>query len=83
MPRSGPEIDHEFKFSRRLNRHIGRLFTLKDAIDVACRAANLVDRIGAIRDQTAVDHKVSAEPRGVVSALLLEMDIRLHVWNVH
>src|SRR5262245_12367916 len=60
-PLGGSEIDYEFKFGRCLNRHIGRPFALEDAINVARRATKLVDRIGAIGDQTTVNHEVSAE----------------------
>ena len=48
-PLGGSDIDYEFKFGRCLNRHIGRLFALEDAINVARRATKLVDRIGGHR----------------------------------
>ena len=38
---------------RRLHRQVGRLLALEDAIDVAGRAAVLVDQIGAIGNQAA------------------------------
>src|SRR5215831_4454991 len=34
---SGLEIDHELELGWLLHRQIGRLFTFKDAIDIACR----------------------------------------------
>jgi hypothetical protein len=33
---------------------IGRLLALKNAIDIACRAAKLVDRIVRISDESAI-----------------------------
>src|SRR3954454_25326346 len=41
----GLEVRHKFVFGRRLYWQVGRLFTLPDAIDVAGRAAVLLDFI--------------------------------------
>ena len=49
----GLEIDHQLVLGRRLHRQVGRLLAFEDAIDVACRAAVLVDEIGPIGDQAA------------------------------
>ena len=49
----GLEIDHQFVLGRRLHRQVGRLLALEDAIDVAGRAAVLVDEIRPIGDQAA------------------------------
>ena len=43
----------EFILHRRLHWKVGRLFALKDAVDVAGRAPVWVDRIGPVRDKTA------------------------------
>src|SRR5262245_34384557 len=40
---SGFEVDCQFVLGRRLNRHVSRLFTFKDSIDVAGRASVLVE----------------------------------------
>ena len=39
----GLEIDHQLVLGRRLHRQVGWLLALEDAIDVAGRAAELVD----------------------------------------
>ena len=41
----GLQIDEQLILGRRLHRHIGGLFTLEDAIDVAGRAAELIEEI--------------------------------------
>ena len=50
---SGLKIDGQFVLSRRLHRHIGRLFTLEDAINVTGRASELIGEIHPVGDQTA------------------------------
>src|SRR3984893_10646423 len=47
------EIDHHFKFRRRLDRQVSGLRTSKGSIDVSCRATEQVDYAGAVRDQAA------------------------------
>ena len=42
----GLEVDQQLVFGRCLNRQIGRLLALEDAIDVAGRPPARVDRIG-------------------------------------
>jgi hypothetical protein len=49
----GLEIDHQFKFGRRLNWEIGWLLALEDAIDVTGRPPELVDSIRPVGDQAA------------------------------
>ena len=64
-PFRGLEIDHQLVFGRRLNRKIGRLFALEDAIDIGGRASVLVDPIGPIGYQAALgDDEVKAIDRG-------------------
>src|SRR5262249_20279240 len=48
----GLEIDHEFVLRRRLNRKVGRLLALEDAVDVTGCLPELVDRIRSVGDQT-------------------------------
>jgi len=47
------DVDDQFEARRRLHWKVGRFLTFEDAIDVAGRAAVLVDNIGAIRHQPA------------------------------
>ena len=42
----GFEIDDQFILGRCLHRHVGRLFALEDAINIAGRASVLVDGSG-------------------------------------
>jgi hypothetical protein len=49
----GFEVDREFELNRRLNRQIGCLRPLEDAIHVAGGAAELIDQIGTIGNKTA------------------------------
>jgi hypothetical protein len=44
------EIDHQLVLSGRLHRQVGWLFALEDAIDIACRAPELVGNIRPIGD---------------------------------
>ena len=37
------EVDHQLVLGRRLNRHVGRLLALEDAVDIAGRAPVLVE----------------------------------------
>ena len=49
----GLEIDRELVFDRLLNRQIGWLGALEDAVDVPCCLAELFREISAISDQAA------------------------------
>src|SRR5262249_35264463 len=61
----GLEIDHQLILGRRLNRKIGRLLTLEDAVDVAGGTPELVDEIRSIGNQaTAGGINASAIDRG-------------------
>jgi hypothetical protein len=42
---------------RVLYRQVGRLLTIEDAIDVACREAELIPSIGSVGDQAAASDK--------------------------
>src|SRR5262249_15381552 len=53
------EIDHQIVLGRVLHRQVGGLLALEDAIDVAGRAAVLVEEIQPICDETA-GHSVKA-----------------------
>src|SRR5262245_34407953 len=55
----GLEVDDQLVFGWRLHRHISRLLTLENAIDVAGRAPELVEEIRPIGDQTAVTNEES------------------------
>ena len=55
----GLEIDHQLVLGRRLHRQVGRLLALEDAVDIAGRAAVLVDRIGPVGDQAAAGDEVA------------------------
>ena len=57
----GPEVGDDLELGRRLDGHVGGLFALEDAIDVARRPAVLVDRIGGIRDQAPFGDEKPAE----------------------
>src|SRR6266487_3943241 len=47
----GLEIDDELVLGRSLYRQVARLLALEDAIDIARRASEWVDGVGAVRDQ--------------------------------
>src|SRR5215472_8788034 len=66
----GLEIEHSFVLGRRLNRQVGRLLALEDTIDVACRAAELVDEIRPVRNQAALGGEVPGivDPRQSVTS---------------
>src|SRR5437879_6371484 len=49
----GLEIDHQLVFCRGLHGKVGSLFALEDAIDVAGGAAELIEEIHSIADETA------------------------------
>jgi hypothetical protein len=49
----GLEVDYQLVLGRCLHRQVGRLLALENAIDISCRAAELIDIIGAIGHQTA------------------------------
>ena len=52
----GLEVDHQLILGRRLHRQVGRLLALEDAINIAGRAAVLVDQVRRIGDQpTGID----------------------------
>src|SRR5215510_5492167 len=53
------KIDSQFVLCWRLYWKIGGLFTFKDAIDVACRAAVLVEEIRPIGDQATLGDEVA------------------------
>ncbi len=48
-----PHIDYQLVLGRRLNRQVGGLLALENAIDLAGRAPEGVDRIRAVGDQAA------------------------------
>src|SRR5262249_39070630 len=52
------EVDDKLILRRRLYRHVGWFLSLEDAVDVAGRAAVLVEEIWAIRHQAAGGGKV-------------------------
>ena len=55
----GLEIDHQLVLGRRLHRQVGRLLAPEDTIDVAGRAAVLVEVVEAVGHQAAA-HDVAA-----------------------
>ena len=57
------EIDHQFVRGRCLHRHIGRLLTLEEAIDITGRAPVWVDRISPIANQPAVGDEEAQRSR--------------------
>jgi hypothetical protein len=57
----GLEVDCQLVLGRRLNRHVSRLFTFKDSIDVAGRASVLVEQIDPIGYQTTISHEEPIE----------------------
>ena len=46
----GLEVDDQLELGRRLHRQVGRLLALEDAIDVAGRLPELLDRIGSVAE---------------------------------
>src|SRR5262249_60992426 len=65
----GLQVDNKLVLGRRLHRQIGRLFAFEDAIDVAGRAPELIDKIRPIGDQAAgVDEDtIVVDPRQLVA----------------
>src|SRR5262245_4354270 len=55
----GFKIDHQFVFGRCLHWQIGGFLALEDAIDVACRTPEIVDRISSVGHQAAVSYEVA------------------------
>ena len=49
----GLQVDDHLVLCRRLHRHVGRVLTFEDAVDVAGRLPILVDAINPIGDQAA------------------------------
>src|SRR6516164_977040 len=49
----GLEIDDQFKLCRRLDREVGRLLALEDAVDVLWHLAKLFDIIRTVGHQAA------------------------------
>ena len=49
----GLEVDREVVLGRCLNRQVGGLLALEDAVDIASGAAVLVEPIWPVRDQAA------------------------------
>ena len=42
------EIDHQLVFGGRLHRKVGGFLALQDAVDVRCRAAKQIGKIGPL-----------------------------------
>jgi hypothetical protein len=55
--RCGLQIDQQLVLGRSLYRQVCRLLALEDAIDVRCRALELVELIGPIGDQATGSDK--------------------------
>lgn len=51
----GLEVDNQFLLDWCLDRQVGRLLALEDAINVTGRASKLVDPIRSVGDQSATD----------------------------
>src|SRR5262245_26156494 len=47
------EVNHQLVLGRRLHRKVGRLLAFEDAIDIASRAPEWINRIWTIGDQAA------------------------------
>ena len=45
---SSLQIDHQLVFNRRLHRQVSRLLPFEDAVDVAGRAAVLINEVGTV-----------------------------------
>src|SRR4051794_27631817 len=50
----GLEVDRKLELDRLLDGEVGRLGALQDAVDITSRAAEQIDPVDAIGDQTAV-----------------------------
>ena len=55
------EVDNQLVFRWRLHRQVGGLVALQDAIDIAGRASEPVNKIGSIGDQAAGDDEEAFE----------------------
>src|SRR5258708_6967083 len=55
----GLKVDRQLILGRRLHRKVGSLLALEDAIDVACRAPILIDRIRPVGDQATAGREVA------------------------
>ena len=51
------EVHNHLVFGRRLNRKVGRLLALKDAINIGGRAAVLIGLISSVRDEAPSSDK--------------------------
>src|SRR5262245_11277926 len=60
----GLEVDNQFIFGRRLNRDVGWLLALEDAVDIAGSAPALIDVISSVGDQTAGSNELPFEING-------------------
>src|SRR5712671_4339719 len=63
------QVNHQIIFGRSLDRKIGRLLTLENAIDITGRAPKLVDAIGPVENQPAAVDIVSVAIHGRKSVL--------------
>ena len=57
----GLEIDHQLELDRGLDRKVGRLRALEDAIGIGRRASIIIDRVVSVGQQAA---KFSEETKG-------------------
>jgi len=48
---AGPQVDYQIVFRRYLNRKVGGFLAFEDTIDIVGSTPELIDDIGAIRDQ--------------------------------
>lgn len=55
----GLKIYHELEFGWLLNWQLGWLFASEDLIDIRCRLAELIYKIGTVRHETAGIDKIS------------------------
>jgi hypothetical protein len=53
------EVDYQLVFGRRLNRQVGRLLALEDAINVADRRTELAHDVGSVGDQAAAGDEIA------------------------
>ena len=53
----GLEVNRKLILGRRLDRQVGGLLALEDAIDISSGAPVWIDRIGSIRVQTSIGTK--------------------------
>ena len=59
----GLKVDRQLELGRLLDRQVGRLLALEDAVHVAGRAAVLIARSGAIAHQASIGRRNSARRR--------------------